>query len=81
MKLARVLCFLIIFGSSAIAAHAQTPLVPSGGAGDPRIIFPDACPADAYLRKLNDNHHGHNHCCVSWWRPRTRPWSLSRFIS
>jgi hypothetical protein len=28
MKLARLFCFLIIFGSSAIAAHAQTPVDP-----------------------------------------------------
>lgn len=58
MKIARVLCFLIIFGSSAIAAHAQTPLGPSGGAGDPRIILPDACPADAYCANLMTNSTG-----------------------
>jgi PEP-CTERM motif-containing protein len=38
MRVARVLCFLIIFGSSAIAAYAQTsvdPLVKVEGVGDP----------------------------------------------
>jgi len=44
MKLARVFCFLIIFGSSAIAAHAQTP-IDSGSINDPRpsTKTPDGC--------------------------------------
>ena len=29
MRLAHVFCFLIIFGSSAVAAHAQTPVDPT----------------------------------------------------
>jgi hypothetical protein len=54
MKLTRLFFFLMILGSLAIAAHAQTPLPAptSGGAGDPRIVFPDACPADAFCADL-----------------------------
>ena len=54
MKLTRLFFFLMILGSLAIAAHAQTPLPApsSGGAGDPRIVFPDACPADASCATL-----------------------------
>jgi hypothetical protein len=44
MKWARLCCFLIILGSSAIAAHAQTPVDPSSAndAG-PRVVTPDGC--------------------------------------
>jgi hypothetical protein len=54
MKLTRLFFFLMVLASLAIAAHAQTPLSAptSGGAGDPRIVFPDACPADAACATL-----------------------------
>jgi hypothetical protein len=54
MKLTRLFFLLMILGSLAIAAHAQTPLPPpsSGGAGDPRIVFPDACPTNASCATL-----------------------------
>jgi hypothetical protein len=38
MRLGRVLCFLILFGSSAIAAYAQTPV-------DPKVLFSTPDPA------------------------------------
>jgi hypothetical protein len=49
MKIARVLCFLVALGISAIATYAQTPLpaLTSAGAGDPKLVFPDACPTGA----------------------------------
>ena len=54
MKLTRLFFLLVILASSAIAAHAQTPLPAptSGGAGDPKLVFPDACPADASCATL-----------------------------
>ena len=54
MKLTRLFFLLVILASSAIAAHAQTPLPAptSGGAGDPKLVFPDACPADAVCATL-----------------------------
>jgi len=54
MKVTRLFFFLMILGSLAIAARAQTPLPDpsSGDAGDPRIVFPDACPANAYCANL-----------------------------
>jgi len=49
MKLTRLLFLLMVLASLAIAARAQTPLPDpsSGDAGDPRIVFPDACPGGA----------------------------------
>jgi hypothetical protein len=41
MKLARVFCFLIILGSSAIAAYAQTPIDPSSLNGDVHVALND----------------------------------------
>jgi hypothetical protein len=54
MKLTRLFFFLMILGGLAIAARAQTPLPApsSGGAADPRIVVPDACPADAFCANL-----------------------------
>jgi hypothetical protein len=51
MKLTRVFFFLVILGSSAVAADAQTSIAPT----DPRIVFntPDpACPAGMYCVNL-----------------------------
>jgi hypothetical protein len=45
-KLARALCFLVILGSSAVAAYAQTPIDASGLAGaDPTISVRSPDPA------------------------------------
>jgi hypothetical protein len=41
MKLARVFCLLIILGSSAIAAHAQTPIDLSSSNGDIHVVLND----------------------------------------
>jgi hypothetical protein len=41
MKLARLFCFSMIFGSLAIAAHAQTPISISDPG--PRSVTPDGC--------------------------------------
>jgi hypothetical protein len=46
MKLARVLCFLIILGSSAIAAYAQTPIAPSSLNGDAHVHLNDPICSD-----------------------------------
>jgi hypothetical protein len=46
MRLGRVLCFLIILGSSAIAANAQTPV-------DPEVIFKKDPPADAPITQVD----------------------------
>lgn len=48
-KLARVFCFLVILGSSAVAAYAQTPIDSSSVIGDPTVAARDpSCPTDAY---------------------------------
>jgi len=39
MRLARLFCFLMIFGISAIAAHAQTPVDPGSVVNDPKANF------------------------------------------
>ena len=46
MKFARVFCFLVILGSSAIAAYAQTPIDPSSSNGDIHVVLND--PTCAY---------------------------------
>lgn len=46
MRLGRVLCFLMLFGSSAVAAYAQTPISPSSLTGaDPTISVRSPDPA------------------------------------
>jgi hypothetical protein len=55
MKLARVFCFLVILGSSAAAAYAQTPVDPGNLLSDPRVVFnaPDpACGAGLFCVDL-----------------------------
>jgi hypothetical protein len=55
MRLGRVFCFLILFGLSAIAAYAQTPVAPSTVIPDPKVLFstPDPpCPTGEYCVDL-----------------------------
>jgi hypothetical protein len=52
MKLARVFCFLVIFGSSAVAAYAQTPIDPSSLNGDAHVHLNDPFCSDPICVEL-----------------------------
>lgn len=56
MKLARVFCFLVILGSSAVAVHAQTPIDPSSIIDPgPRTATPDPCSDSSYCDNFTYN--------------------------